>query len=60
MAEKIGVYFDLANIGGGLDAQYLADEATKKWGALIAVTKLVDVLPKAVDNHQCRIWLIVH
>ncbi|MCR5563288.1 MAG: hydrogenase iron-sulfur subunit [Desulfovibrio sp.] len=55
MAEKIGVYFDLANIGGGLDAQYLADEAAKKWGALIAVTKLVDVLPKAVDEIKADI-----
>ena len=58
MAEKIGVYFDLANIGGGLYAQYLADEAAKKWGALIAVKKLFPVLAEAVDEigvslHAC-------
>ena len=44
MAEKIGVYFDLANIGGGLNVQALADEVANKWGNLIAFTKLVPEL----------------
>ena len=50
MAEKIGVYFDLANIGGGLDVEALASEATKKWGDLVALTKLVPELACAVDE----------
>ncbi|MBQ7738426.1 MAG: hydrogenase iron-sulfur subunit [Desulfovibrionaceae bacterium] len=55
MAEKIGVYFDLANIGGGVNVQSLADEATKKWGNLIALTKLVPELAKATDEIRADI-----
>ncbi|MBQ7608822.1 MAG: hydrogenase iron-sulfur subunit [Desulfovibrionaceae bacterium] len=50
MAEKIGVYFDLANIGYGVDVQNLADEAAKKWGDLVALTKLVPELATAVKE----------
>lgn len=50
MAEKIGVYFDLANIGYGVDVQNLADEAAKKWGDLVALTKLVPELASAVKE----------
>ncbi|MBO4369498.1 MAG: hydrogenase iron-sulfur subunit, partial [Desulfovibrio sp.] len=50
MAEKIGVYFDLANIGGGVDVQSLADAATQKWGELIAVTKLFPELAAHIDE----------
>ncbi|MBR3664567.1 MAG: hydrogenase iron-sulfur subunit [Desulfovibrio sp.] len=55
MAEKIGVYFDLANIGGGVDVQNLADEAVKKWGDLVAVTKLVPSLAASVDEIRADI-----
>ncbi|MCR4666170.1 MAG: FAD-dependent oxidoreductase [Desulfovibrio sp.] len=50
MADKIGVYFDLANIGGGVDVQNLADEAAKKWGDLICLTKLLPNLAESVDE----------
>ena len=55
MAEKIGVYFDLANIGGGVNVQSLADEVTKKWGKLIALTKLVPELANATVDIQADI-----
>ena len=55
MAEKIGVYFDLANIGGGVDVQNLADEAVKKWGDLVALTKLVPNLAASVDEIRADI-----
>ena len=44
MASKIGVYFDLQNIGGGLDVEALAEQAKAKWGDLTPVVKCVPVL----------------
>ena len=44
MASKIGVYFDLQNIGGGLDAETLAGQAQAKWGDLTPVVKCVPAL----------------
>ena len=44
MASKIGVYFDLQNIGGGLDVEALAEQAKAKWGDLTPVVKCVPAL----------------
>lgn len=44
MASKIGVYFDLQNIGGGLDVEALVEQAKAKWGDLTPVVKCVPVL----------------
>lgn len=40
MAEKIGVYFDEASLGGLLDIQKLCDGISKKWDALCPVVKV--------------------
>lgn len=50
MAGKIGVYFDQQNIGGGLDAEALAQQVSQKWGDLTPVVKVVPVLAEAVDE----------
>ncbi len=47
MANKIGVYLDKSNIGGGLDIEALADGLRKKWGELLGVVKVVPVLAEA-------------
>ncbi|MBP9943643.1 MAG: hydrogenase iron-sulfur subunit [Desulfomicrobium sp.] len=39
MAEKIGVYFDEASLGGLLDIQTLCDGIRKKWDSLCPVVK---------------------
>ncbi len=49
MAGKIGVYFDLANIGG-LDAATLAKGVEEKWGKLTPVVKSVPVLAESVQQ----------
>lgn len=48
MAEKIGVYFDQANIMGGLSADELAEGVRQKWGELAKVVKVVPVLATSV------------
>ncbi|MBQ7617947.1 MAG: heterodisulfide reductase subunit A, partial [Desulfovibrio sp.] len=48
MAEKIGVYFDRANIGGGLDLESLSSESTKKWGDLVGLTKILPCLAESI------------
>lgn len=55
MAGKIGVYFDLSNIGGGLDAEALAQGVRDKWGELAATVKAVPVLAEAVDEIRADI-----
>ncbi|MDE6735421.1 MAG: FAD-dependent oxidoreductase, partial [Desulfovibrio sp.] len=55
MAGKIGVYFDQSNIGGGLDAEALAQGVRDKWGSLAAVVKVVPVLAEAVDGIKADI-----
>ncbi|MGE9985975.1 FAD-dependent oxidoreductase [Desulfovibrio sp. SGI.169] len=55
MAGKIGVYFDLQNIGGGLDVETLAAQTRDKWGDLAAVVKVVPLLADAVDEIRADI-----
>ena len=55
MAGKIGVYFDQSNIGGGLDAEALAQDLRDKWGELAATVKVVPVLAEAVDEIRADI-----
>ena len=55
MAGKIGVYFDLENIGGGLDVANLAALVKEKWGELAPVIRLVPVLAASVDEVQADI-----
>lgn len=50
MAGKIGVYFDLENIGGGLDVEALAAQTREKWGDLTPVVKSVSLLAGALDE----------
>ena len=40
MASKIGVYFDVQNIGGGLDVEALAEQVRSKWSDLTPVVKV--------------------
>lgn len=49
MASKIGVYFDIQNIGGGLDIETLVTQAQEKWGDTTPVVKTVPVLADALD-----------
>jgi quinone-modifying oxidoreductase subunit QmoB len=44
MATKIGVYFDLSSIGGGLDVDDLAAGVAKRWGDLVSVVKVFPLL----------------
>lgn len=55
MAGKIGVYFDLQNIGGGLDVEALAAQLREKWGDLTPVVKVCPVLAESVDEIQADI-----
>lgn len=55
MAGKIGVYFDLQNIGGGLDVEALAAQTREKWGDLTPVVKTVPVLAQALDEIKADI-----
>lgn len=48
MAGKIGVYFDLENIGGGLNVDALAEDVRQKWGEQAVVVKVVPVLAESV------------
>ncbi len=49
MASKIGVYFDAANIGGGLDIDVLAAGVKSKWGSACPVIKSYPVLAENAD-----------
>ena len=55
MATKIGVYFDLQNIGGGIPVDVLAAEVSKKWGGFAPVVKTYPVLATAVADIQADI-----
>ena len=55
MAGKIGVYFDLQNIGGGLDVEALAAQTRDKWGDLTPVVKVVPLLAEAVEEIKADI-----
>ena len=39
MADKIGVYFDEASLGGALDLQKLCEDVQKKWCDVCSVVK---------------------
>ncbi len=47
MATKIGVYFDAANIGGGIDVEALALGVENKWSGFASVVR---VFPVLADN----------
>ncbi|MDR3358755.1 MAG: FAD-dependent oxidoreductase [Desulfovibrio sp.] len=55
MAGKIGVYFDMQNIGGGLDVEALAAQTREKWGELAPVVKVCPVLARAVEEIRADI-----
>ena len=55
MAEKIGVYFDLANIGGGLDAEVLAEHVRTSVGEAAPVVRVVPELSLAVESIRADI-----
>jgi quinone-modifying oxidoreductase subunit QmoB len=55
MAGKIGVYFDMQNIGGGLDVEALAAQTREKWGELVPVVKTCPVLACAVEEIKADI-----
>ncbi|MDR2574489.1 MAG: hydrogenase iron-sulfur subunit [Desulfovibrio sp.] len=55
MAEKIGVYFDMQNIGGGLDAEALAAQTREKWGELVSVVRVCPVLACSVEEIKADI-----
>ncbi len=55
MATKIGVYFDLQNIGGGVPVEDIAAEVTKKWAGFAPVVKTYPVLASAVEDIQADI-----
>ncbi|GHU92056.1 heterodisulfide reductase subunit A [Deltaproteobacteria bacterium] len=55
MAGKIGVYFDMQNIGGGLDIEALASQTHEKWGELVQVVKVCPVLACTVDEIKADI-----
>ncbi|MDR3320450.1 MAG: hydrogenase iron-sulfur subunit [Desulfovibrio sp.] len=50
MAGKIGVYFDVQNIGGSLDIEALAAQTSEKWGDLVPMVKTCPVLACALDE----------
>lgn len=52
MADKIGVYFDQSNIGGGLNLEEMAEKARGKWGALLAVVRVLPVMAESVGEIQ--------
>lgn len=55
MAGKIGVYFDMQNIGGGLDVEALAAQTREKWGELVPVVKTCPVLACAAEEIKADI-----
>ena len=52
MATKIGVYFDVCNIGGGLDVDALAVAVGQKWGTLTPIIKCYPVLADVTKDIQ--------
>ncbi len=52
MATKIGVYFDVQNIGGGIAVEELAASVSKKWGDFTPIVKCYPVLADAVKDIQ--------
>ena len=55
MASKIGVYFDVQNIGGGLDVEALAEQVRGKWSDLAPVVKVLPMLNAAEDEVRADI-----
>lgn len=55
MASKIGVYFDVQNIGGGLDVEALAEQVRSKWSDLTPVVKVLPMLSVAEDEVRADI-----
>ena len=51
MASKIGVYFDVQNIGGGLDVEALAEQVRSKWSDLTPVVKVLPMLSAVSYTH---------
>ncbi len=52
MATKIGVYFDVLNIGGGVPVDELAAAVSNKWGDFTPVVKSYPVLADAISSIQ--------
>lgn len=55
MAQRIGVYFDQANIGGGLDVDELAAKTREKWGELVPVVRVEPVLAEKTGQIEADI-----
>ncbi len=55
MATKIGVYFDIQNIGGGVPVDEIAAAVSAKWGDLTPIVKSYPVLADAVADIQADI-----
>ena len=55
MASKIGVYFDVQNIGGGLDVEALAEQVRSKWSDLTPVVKVLPMLSVAENEVRADI-----
>ncbi len=52
MATKIGVYFDIQNIGGGVPVEELVAAVSQKWGDFVPVVKSYPLLADAVKDIQ--------
>ncbi len=52
MATKIGVYFDVQNIGGGIAIDDMVAAVSSKWGDLTPVVKSYPVLANALSSIQ--------
>ena len=50
MAQRIGVYFDRENIGGGLNLEELAAKTKEKWGDLTPSIKVFPVLAESAGD----------
>ena len=55
MAQKIGVYLDRENIGGGLNLDELAAKTKEKWGELTPVVKVVPIMAESVPEIEADI-----
>ncbi|MFW6106355.1 MAG: FAD-dependent oxidoreductase, partial [Desulfovermiculus sp.] len=54
MAEKIGVYFDKANIGPLLDCEALAEKVKNKWGNAVPVVKVEPILASEAGHKTIK------
>ena len=54
MAEKIGVYFDKANIGPLLDCEALAEKVRNKWSNAVPVVKVEPILASEAGHKTIK------